>query len=157
MPHICLPYFGKEGENILNKFKDELRGFLRPTTIRPRFIFNGKKLGSFFSNKDKIKKEHLSDLVYGYSMEEANNIDYVGETNVRFGARTYEHSSTDKKSSIYKNANANGINVTQDSFVILERGYNKTIDRKIAEALYVKELKPILNEQVISHKLQLFS
>ena len=156
MPHICLLYFGKQGETILNKFKDELKSVL-PANIKPRFVFKGKKLGSFFSNKDKINKEHLSDLVYGYSVEEANKIDYVGETNVRFGSRTYEHSSTDKKSSIYKNANANGISVTQDSFVILERGYSKTIDRKIAEALYVKELKPILNEQVISHKLQLFN
>ena len=82
---------------------------------------------------------------------------YVGKTNVRYDRRTYEHSFRDKQSSIYKDAIKNNHTVLQDNFRVLETGFNKTIDRKIAEALYIKELKPPLNEQVRSFKLKLLN
>ena len=42
-------------------------------------------------------------------------------------------------------------------FEILEKGYPNTVKRKLAEALYIKELTPVLNEQVKSAKLCLFN
>ena len=114
-------------------------------------------MGSFFSCKDKVKKEHLSNLVYGFKSEGSNTINYVGETKVRFGARMHEHAVTDKNSAIYKNSNLGNREATENDFVILERNYSYKINRKIAEALFIKQHKPVLNEQDRSFKLQLFN
>ena len=149
-PYIILPYKGRSGEKKLGKFKGFLRNLL-PINVKPRFIYKGKKTGSFFRVKDDIKLDHQSDLVYGYTHG------YVGETGVRFGTRKYEHANTDKKSSIYKYSKANNILVQDSDFDVLSRGYNNIRDRKIAEALFIKKLKPKLNEQVYSHKLKLFN
>ena len=43
-----------------------------------------------------------------------------------------------------------------EDFEIIRLGYKKGIDRKISEALYIKEYRPHLNEQQISLNLQLF-
>ena len=100
----------------------------------------------------------MSNLVYGYPGNSKNNrVKYIGETRVRFGARTHEHSFTDKQSSIYKHTRQSNMEVNQSDFCILETGFYKTVDRKIAEALYIKEYKPELNEQIKSHKLHLFN
>ena len=155
--HMCLPYFGEQGESILNEFKKGIKALL-PKEVKPRIIFKGKKLGSFFKTKDKVKKEHLSDMVYGFKSKTDNSvIDYVGETNVRFEQRTIGHAGSDKNSAIYKHSCINDYNVSLDDFKVLEGAYANTTDRKIAEALYITELKPILNEQVKSHKLHLFN
>ena len=47
--------------------------------------------------------------------------------------------------------------VSKDDFKILDMGYFDTLNRKLAEALFIKELKPELNEQVKSYKLNLFN
>ena len=47
--------------------------------------------------------------------------------------------------------------VSKDDFEILDMGYSNTLNRKLAEALFIKELKPKLNEQVKSYKLNLFN
>ena len=155
-----MPYKGVEGEAILNKFKGYLNTHL-PKQVKLRFSYKGKKLGSFFRVKDKIKIEHQSSLIYAFNEQKSTNeltaVDYVGETNVRFNARTHEHSVTDKNSAIRKHAESNNIVINDSNFRILEKGYPKQVDRKIAEALYIKELKPKLNEQVKSFKLQLFN
>ena len=157
-PYFCLPYKGHQGETLMNNFKGFVNKLL-PTNVKPKFTYKGKKLGSFFRIKDKINKDHLSNLVYGYSVEDSGpgKPDYVGETRVRFGARVHEHIATDRESSVFKYNEHNKTVGNKDNFVILEMGYNKTIDRKIAEALYVKEHKPFLNEQKDSYKLKLFN
>ena len=157
-PYICLPYKGTRGEVIVKKFKDVLKKAL-PTKVKPRIIFKGTKLGSCFRIKDKVPLEHESGLVYGFkpSYNAKPRTDYVGETKVRWGNRTYEHCTTDKESSIYKHKVANNLNVTVDDFEILDKGFDKTVDRKLAEALYVKELDPILNRQKKSFTLHLFN
>ena len=156
-PYMSLPYKGLDGENIINNLKNHVSKIL-PKEVKPRFTYKGKKLGSFFVLKDPIKKEHMSDLVYGYFDNSNPNVTrYVGETNVRYGTRTHEHCSTDKKSSIYKDATSKNYDISQDNFRVLEAGFNKTIDRKIAESLYIKELNPELNEQVRNFNLKLFN
>ena len=44
-----------------------------------------------------------------------------------------------------------------DDFEIIDRGFPNTVKRKLAEALYIKELNPELNAQVKSAKLCLFN
>ena len=82
---------------------------------------------------------------------------YVGETKVRFGTRQYEHGNTDKKSVIVKYKQQNRIEISGKDFEILEKGYPNTVKQKLAEALYIKELNPVLKEQVRSAKLCLFN
>ena len=158
-PYMCLPYKGIKGEKILKSLSNRINKVL-PNHVIPRYIFKGKKLGSYFSAKDRIKKEHQSGLIYGYydetKRDKRQSTKYIGETNVRVGTRIDEH-TTCKSSAIFKHAADNHLEVKQDSFEIIEKGYPKVMDRKIAEALYIKEFKPVLNEQIRSYKLQLFN
>ena len=156
-PNFNLPYKGKMGENCLRTFKNQLKNFL-PAHVHPRITFKGKKLGSCFRVKDLIKKEHQTDLVYGFipNLEGNNKIKYIGETNVRLGTRTDEHANSGS-SAINRDSTILNYEVSLDDFIVLDKGYNKVTDRKIAEALYIKDIKPTLNEQIRSHKLQLFN
>ena len=103
--------------------------------------------------------EHESDLVYAfkpkYNPEQVT--EYVGETKVRYGTRTYEHCHTDTESSVFKHKVQNNLQVSEDDFEILDKGFSKAVDRKLAEALYVKELDPVLNRQKKSFTLLLFN
>ena len=158
-PYMCLPYKGREGENILKRFQNKIKNFL-PNSVKPRISFKGKKLGSHFRIKDKVKEEHQSDLIYKYydQFDLGNQeLKYVGETKVRYGTRTYQHLNTDKKSAVYKYIKRYKLDSTDENFGIIEKGFDKPIDRKLAEALYIKELKPVLNEQVQSFQLHLFN
>ena len=109
--------------------------------------------------KDKVKEIHQSNLIYGYVPPGESDLKegYVGETNVRWGRRTEEHARWDKKSSVYKYGQKKNIEVIHGDFRILERGYPKYFNRRIAEALYVKDHNPILNIHKQSYKLKLFN
>ena len=149
-PYIVLPYKGKDGERILSSFRDALKKAL-PENVVPQFSYKGNKVGSYFRLKDKVPVEHQSDNVYQFKDL------YVGETGVRNGERRYEHIETDKNSAIFKYCRQNQLQATNDDFKILDSGYSNKLNRKLAEALYIKELKPALNEQKKSYKLCLFN
>ena len=153
-PYICLPFRGVQGEQIVRRFKGALKKAL-PMNVQPRFVYKGKKLSDFFRIKDKVPREHESNLIYAFKSEDTPK--YVGETKVRIGTRSHEHCSTDKASAVYKYAEANNLHITGEDFSVLEKGYPKTVDRKLAEALYVKEMDPILNRQKKLYKLLLFN
>ena len=153
-PMICLPYKGKEGDKIISQFRDAMSRAL-PPSIKPQFAYKGKKLGSYFKLKDQVPTEHQSDCIYSFKPKGSTK--YVGETKVRFGTRRYEHCNTDKKSAIYKFKQENRIQISDEDFEIIDRGYTNTVKRKLAEALFIKELNPVLNEQVKSAKLCLFN
>ena len=158
-PLIRLPNTGKQGHHIVQKFKKYLRATL-PEKVKPRFIYKGTKLGSFFRIKDKIKWEHESDLIYHFGCQFHTNCtcndvsQYIGETNVRIGTRSHEHLT--KTSAIHDHLKKHNHEADYSNFKILARGYNRYRDRKIAEALYIKDMQPNLNRQVKSHQLQLF-
>ena len=104
----------------------------------------------------KQREKYQTDCVYEFLQE--NKTDYVGETKVRFGSRSNEHLFTDKKSAVYKFRNENPqLNISKEDFRILETGFTRKVDRKLAEALYIKDINPGLNEQVKSWKLSLFN
>ena len=78
----------------------------------PRITFKGKKVGSYFSDEDKVEKEHQSVLTYGYydviehqsvlnygyydviKHGKSQTARYDGETNVRVGLREAEHANS---------------------------------------------------------------
>ena len=74
----------------------------------------------------------------------------LDEEHRNMGAGTKNRQST-------KNSLLKRIEVAHDDFKILERGYPRYIDRKIAESLYVKDYNPVLNEQQDSYRLKLFN
>ena len=156
-PHIILPYKGFKGEQIIKNFKNVLSSFL-PENVIPRFIFKGQKLGSFFPLKDKIDERHKSGVIYGYQIpnDNTNAYHYIGETSVRLETRIHEHTRTDKNSAIYKHAQENNYTASQSDFSVLAQGYNKWLDRKLCESLFIKDNKPILNAQKNSYNLELF-
>ena len=109
-----------------------------------------------------MKAEHQCDLIYNYHDQfdldnNSKELKYVGETKVRYGTRIYQHLNTDKNSAVFKYLKRYNLDSTDENFEIVERGFDKPVDRKLAEALYIKDLKPVLNEQVQSFKLQLFN
>ena len=157
-PYICLPYKGIFGEKIVRRFRTILTNVL-PKDINPRIIFKGKKLGNCFRVKDKVPMEHATNLVYAFkpTHDLRKNTQYIGETNVRFETRTHEHIHTDKASSVYKYKVENNLNISESDFEILDKGFGKSLDRKLAEALYIKEMDPVLNRQRKSFTLHLFN
>ncbi len=142
---------------MIRKFRNILTKTL-PKNVKPRITYQGRKLGSFFRIKDKIPLEHQSELVYGFrpKYNPEGSIDYVGETKVRMETRTHEHSHTEE-SSVHKHIVQNNLEISEADFEVLDRGFNRTVDRKLAEALYVKELDPVLNRQKKSFNLLLFN
>ena len=156
-PYMTLPYKGLEGHKLVQTFKRQISNLL-PDNVKPRLTFKGKRVNSLFPLKDRVKTEHQSDLVYAYSPSSDNSsIDYIGETNVRYGTRIHEHISTDKQSAVFRHAREENVVVSEDNFSILAKGFSNKRDRKLAEALYINDVKPRLNEQVKSYKLFLFN
>ena len=157
-PHISLLYKGQEGDQILRSFQKYLKRVL-PINILPRFVYTGKKLGSHFSIKDRVPMEHKTDLIYAFkdNLHADGNFNYIGETNVRYETRVKEHCSTDTCSSVFKYKENLEIDISLSNFSILDTGYSNRLDRRIAEALFIREHKPALNGQQLSVKLQLFN
>ena len=159
-PYMVLPYRGHLGNQVLKEFKNKVFGIL-PATVSPRITFKGKNLGSFFPIKDRVKKEHRSDIVYEYKCDVTSGCNplenYIGETGVRFETRSDQHTRSDKKSAVYKHSNAQNHDIGFNNFDILSSGFNSIHSRKIAEALWIRDKKPSLNEQKFSYKLTLFN
>lgn len=159
-PYMVLPYKGYLGNQVLKLFKNKVFGML-PTTVSPRITFKGTNLGSFFPIKDRVKKEHRNDLVYEYKCDVTSGCNplesYIGETGVRFETRSGQHAQNDKKSAIYKHCNRQEHDVILNNFNILSSGFNNVHNRKIAEALWINDKKPSLNEQKFSYKIALFN
>ena len=66
---MVLPYAGKQGETIVTDLKKCISRYL-PDKVKPMITYTGKKLGSFFRVKDKIKDGHQTDLVHVYDSTE---------------------------------------------------------------------------------------
>ena len=155
-PIINLPYKGKDGEQIIRKFKAALNHAL-PDTVKPQVVYTGTKISTFFQVKDRVPLEHDSNLVYRFIRNDVTR--YVGETKVRNGERETQHRHTDRASAIYKflRGPPEGDEPNDGEFEILEKGLPNKITRKLAEALYIKEYNPDLNINKQSYKLCLFN
>ena len=152
-PYIILPYRGEKGEKILKAMQKKI-----PERIRPRLVYQGTKLSTFFSTKDKVDPLHSSNVVYYYKGSGTDQKDdYTGETKCRIGKRIDEHIKTDKESAIYKNYHQKNIAPPSPSdFTIVGKNYENRLKRRIAESLFVKEKKSSLNIQQDTYQLNLF-
>ena len=155
---MSLPYKGKEGINIINKYRKVLKSHL-PENIKPQVVYSSKKLSSKFNLKEKVEFKHQHGLIYKYECPENNcNATYIGETARRISERIKDHYCWDKNSHIHRHIQETGhIEPNENSFSILQSGFDNYKKRKLAEAIQIKKNhKPSLNTQEQSYPLKLF-
>ena len=72
--------------------------------------------------------------------------------------RTGEHGGKDKQSWIFKHSSTmKHPRAKDEDFEILATGYGDRRRRKLAEAMYIRDIKHSLNKQKESYKLALFT
>ena len=156
---LVLPYQGKKGDFILKSFKKGMRKIL-PNNVKPQIAFTGRKVGASFQIKDKTEMKHNHDFVYYNEcpMEQCNE-NHIGETGRRISERIIDHAGRDSNSYVYKHCMETGHRSPDISdFKIIGSNFRKNVfERKIAEALLIKQLKPTLNKQEKSIELNLFN
>ena len=153
-----VPYAGKTGENLVESLKKTLKRNL-PSNIACRIVQTGTKLSTRFNIKDAVDKKHLSNFIYRRKCTNKKCKDsYVGETGRRRTIRTGEHGGKDKNSWIFKHSTKTRHPRAKDQdFEILATNYADRRKRKLAEAMFIRDLKPTLNKQKESFKLALFA
>ena len=155
---VKMPFAGEKGEGIIKDLNRTLQRNL-PNNIQCRIVRTGTKLQQNFNIKDKLEEKHRSNFVYQHECQNKRcTEDYIGETGRRKELRTGEHGGTDKESWIYKHSIKTKHPKAKDkNFKILGANYDNRRKRRIAEALYIRDLKPTLNKQKESYKLTLFA
>ena len=153
---LKVPFRGQKGEALLKKLNNNLKRSLPETKYR--IVHTGTKLSKYFSLKDKTKKEHMSNFIYRHKCKNKKcKDDYCGETSRRRTKRTGEHSGKDKKSHIFLHSSSTKHpRAKDDDFEVLATNYPDRRKRKLAEAMFIRDLKPTLNKQKDSFRLALF-
>ena len=153
-----VPYAGKTGESLVESLKKTLKRNL-PSSLECRIVQTGTKLSTRFNIKDKVDKDHLSNFIYKRNCKNKRCKDsYVGETARRRTVRTGEHGGKDKNSWIFKHSSKTKHPRAKDEdFEILATNYGDRRKRKLAEAMFIRDLKPSLNQKKESFKLALFA
>ncbi len=155
---LKVPFAGEKGEALIKDLNRTLQRNL-PTKIKCRIVRTGTKLQQNFNIKDKLEDKHRSNLIYQHEcMNKKCDEDYVGETGRRKEVRTNDHAGKDKESWIYKHSAEKKHPKAKDrNFRILATNYEDKRKRKLAEAMFIRDLKPSLNKKKESYKLTLFS
>ena len=153
---LKVPFRGREGDALLKSLNSTLKRAL-PTT-EYRIVNTGSKLSNYFSLKDPLDKKHQSGFIYKHVCRNKKcNEDYVGETGRRSECRCGEHAGKDKNSHIYQHSSKKRHpKAKAENFEILAVNYPDRRKRKLAEAMFIRDLKPTLNKQKESYKLSLF-
>ena len=155
-----VPYAGEKGETLLKDLKKTLQKNL-PENIKCRVVQTGTKISRNFNIKDKVDGKHLSNFIYrrpDCKNKKCNLGDYVGETSRRRILRTGEHGGKDKQSEIFKHSSTTKHpRVKDEDFEVLATGYPDRRRRRLCEAMYIRDLKPALNKQKDSYRLQLIN
>ena len=153
---LKVPFRGNEGDVLMKSLNNTLKRTL-PTT-EYRIVNTGTKLSRYFSLKDPLDKRHLSNFIYKHDCQNKKcKEDYVGETGRRSEKRTGEHAGKDKNSHIFQHSQkSRHPKAKRENFQILGTNYPDRRKRKLAEAMFIRDLKPTLNKQKDSYKLTLF-
>ena len=158
MHRLLLPYQGDEGCNIIKSTNKRINKLL-PNNTKTEVTFKSTKLNSCFNVKDKIGFEHNHDLIYHTKCPEPTCIDdYVGESARRITKRIKDHNDRDHTSHVLKHSiEKSHTNVNTTDFKIIDKNFHNNKRKwKIAQALWIKDLRPTLNTQEKSIQLKLF-
>ena len=153
-----VPYAGKTGERIVESLKMTLKTNL-PDNINCRIVQTGTKLSTRLNIKDAVDKQHLSNFIYKRECRNKKcKESYIGETARRRTVRTSEDGGKDHNSWIFQYSSSTKLPRAKDEdFEILASNYNDRRKRKLAEAMFIRDMKPTLNQQKESFKLSLFA
>ena len=124
--------------------------------VKISIIFTTKRIGSYFSLKDSFEREMLSNVVYKFKCASCNAC-YVGKTTRRHIDRSREHLHSDKASAVYKHLRKSAACLAandEQSFALLDSAPTP-YQLSIKEALYIEKLKPVLNKQKKTLKVEL--
>ena len=119
-----------------------------------------KNFKSSFNIKDKTNFEHQHDVIYHVECPVTScKDDYIGETGRRIEERIKDHNGRDHASHILKHSiEKSHTNVISKNFKVVDKNFrNNKRKRKIAESLWIKDLRPTLNMQEKSIPLKLFN
>ena len=153
--YFKLPYIGKMSVTTQTKIKELVSKYCKPD-VKTRIIFTTKRIGSYFGLKGTIGIEISSNVVYKFVCASCNAC-YIGETTKRYVDRAGEHLHTDKASAIYQHLRSSSACLSansENSFSILDKAPTQ-YQLKIKEALHIEKLKPVLNKQKKSIKVEL--
>ena len=132
-----------------------------PNNVKPQITYTGRKLGSLFQTKDQTIFEHKHDVIYHGKCPAENCVDdYIGKTARGVNERIVDPTGRgDTNSHLLKHSIESGHKPLEAvDYKITGTGYrNDTMQRKLSEALFIKELKPTLNKQEKSLPLKLFN
>ena len=153
---LKVPFRGKEAEALLKSLNSTLKRTL--PTKEFRIVNTGSKLSNYFSLEDPLDKKHQSGFIYKHDCRNKRcSEDYVGETGRRSEFRFKDHAGKDKNSHIYQHSSKmRHPKAKAENFEILGVNYPDRRKRKLAEAMFIRDLKPTLNKQKDSYKLSLF-
>ena len=144
----------------MKSLKTHLKKTLPKSNVKADIVYIGSELSCKINVKDKTPFEEQHDLLYR-AVCATNNCteDYVGETARCIVERANDHNGQDQHSHLVKHAIENNhLPVVKDDFTKLDSGYrNNTHERKIAEALMIKVIRPSLNAKEKSVELRLFN
>ena len=158
--YISLPYYGYSSFRV-RKELSRLFNIVYPQ-VSFKFTFtNSYTIGSFFRIKDRIPKALCSHVVYKFSCS-CCNARYIGSSIRNLKIRMLEHKGLSYRtnlplskpsfSEIREHCFSLGHNFNLDDFEILMTKSDVT-SLRIAESLFIHDLKPSLNNYESSFKL----
>ena len=154
---IVLPYLGIQSKIVTQQLKSCIYKFYGCCNLKITFR-NTRRIKSFFPYKDKLSRSLRSKVVYKASCWNCNDY-YIGKTKRQLHDRKTEHfkalTSNSHSSAIADHMTQTGHRIKWDYFDILATG-KSDIHCKIKEALLIRDLKPVLNENFGSEKLLLY-
>ena len=120
-----------------------------PEDINAMISYKSTKLSTKFLVKDKTDFQHKNIVVYHSKCpSQGCHENYIWEMNRRIVWTIQDRNNRDKNLHLLKHAHEKGHNdVWENDFKILRNNYQLNFKRKISESLYIRQLKPTLNEQ----------
>ena len=161
--YVSLPFLGHHSYSLRNSLQSLFK-FHYPQ-INVRIILSNKNtIGSLFPTKDRVPFTLRSNVIYKYQCESDEcSSSYIGSTTRRLGERVCEHLGvsfltgarlSNARSSILDHSRDTGHPILKDSFKII--GGCKADDNiLLLESVFIKYMRPTLNNMDSAHPLQL--
>ena len=150
---ILLPYFGQVSTNL----KHQLRNLNAKFRINCKLVFKPFKTASYFNLKSRCPKPLKSMVIYNFTCSVDQNNTYIGKTKRHLQDRVREHTEASyaNNSTIFNHIINCNCRVNLDNFKILHTCRTE-YDLNIAEAVYIRDLKPSLNSTLTNNGNSIF-
>ena len=140
---LCIPYIGHPSRN----FKRLMSKISKRINIETRIVFQTFRVGNYFSLKDRTPLDLMAKVVYQYSCSCDKSLTYIGKTKRHLTVRSKEHFQRESPIRNHIQSCSKCKYSDMSNFNILNSG-RTDYEIRIKEALYINNLKPILNRQI---------